>query len=93
VWRHLHNHNQSLSDSGVRTGILATSLTRAAVIEAMQTCRVFSSDDPYIEVRFSPGDHWMGKTERPNPAYTAAGPSPTRSAWPETNICLPVQSS
>jgi hypothetical protein len=54
--------NHSLTDSGIRTGILATSLTRAGLLEAMQARRVFSSDDPYIEVRFSLGDHWMGET-------------------------------
>lgn len=54
--------NHSLSDSGIRTGILATSLTRAGVLEAMQARRVYSSDDEYIEVRFSLGDHWMGET-------------------------------
>ncbi|HEX6243086.1 MAG TPA: CehA/McbA family metallohydrolase [Polyangiales bacterium] len=59
--------NHSLSDSGVRTGILANSLTRAGVYEAMQVRRVFSSDDLYIELRFSLGDHWMGEEVRSAP--------------------------
>ncbi|MFT3923320.1 MAG: CehA/McbA family metallohydrolase [Myxococcales bacterium] len=53
--------NHSLTDSGIRTGVLASSLTRAGVLEAMQARRVFSSDDLYIEVRFSMGNHWMGE--------------------------------
>lgn len=53
--------NHSLSDSGVRTGVLATSLTRAGIVDAMRARRVFSSDDQYIELRFSLGDRWMGE--------------------------------
>jgi hypothetical protein len=28
-------------------------------VDAMRSRRAFSSDDQYIEVRFSLGDHWM----------------------------------
>jgi trimeric autotransporter adhesin len=60
--------NHCLCDYGVRTGVLATSLSRAGIVDAMRNRRVFSSDDPYIEVRFSLGDHWMGEV-----VITAAG--------------------
>jgi hypothetical protein len=53
--------NHSLSDAGVRTGVLATSLTRAGIVDAMRARRLFSADDLYIEVRFSLGDRWMGE--------------------------------
>ena len=63
--------NHSLSDSGVRTGVLATSLTRAGIVSAMKARRVFSSDDQYIEVRFSLGDFWMGEVVNATPGtYT-----------------------
>jgi len=53
--------NHSLSNSGIRTGVLALSHTRAGLIEALRARRVFSSDDRYIEVRFTFGDHWQGE--------------------------------
>jgi hypothetical protein len=53
--------NHCLCDYGVRTGVLATSLSRAGIVDAMRARRVFSADDQYIEVRFSLGDHWMGE--------------------------------
>lgn len=53
--------NHSLTDAGVRTGVLATSLSRAAILDAMRNRRVYSSDDPFIELRFSLGDHWLGE--------------------------------
>lgn len=63
--------NHCLCDSGVRTGVLATSLTRAGIVDAMRSRRVFSSDDEYIEVRFSLGDRWMGEIVTTGPAtYT-----------------------
>src|SRR5262249_30883945 len=53
--------NHCLCDYGVRTGVLATTLSRGGIVDAMRARRVFSADDPYIEVRFSLGDRWMGE--------------------------------
>jgi hypothetical protein len=63
--------NHCLCDYGVRTGVLATSLGRDGIVDAMRNRRVFSSDDQYIEVRFSLGDHWMGEVVNTAPGtYT-----------------------
>ncbi|MDY6825030.1 MAG: CehA/McbA family metallohydrolase [Thermodesulfobacteriota bacterium] len=54
--------NHSLKTNTHRTVIVAPELSRAALLDAMQHRRLYSSDDPDIEVIFRQGDTWMGGT-------------------------------
>lgn len=52
--------NHSLSTNSHRTVIIAPSLTRADLLEAIRERRLYSSDDPDMKVSFKSGDYWMG---------------------------------
>jgi hypothetical protein len=52
-----------------RTVILAETLTRDALFDAMQAGRVYSSDDPNLKAVLKLGQHWMGSTVKvPGPS-------------------------
>ncbi len=53
------NHELAVGNGG-RTAVLAPSLTRTAVMDALRERRVYSTDDPNMQVFFSSGDQWMG---------------------------------
>lgn len=53
--------NHSLSTNSHRTVIIASSLTRAGLLHAMQERRLYSSDDPNMEIIFKSGEVWMGE--------------------------------
>ena len=57
--------NHSLKTNTHRTVIVAPELSRAALLDAMKNRRIYSSDDPNIEVVFKQGDTWMGGTVYP----------------------------
>lgn len=54
--------NHSLNTNTHRTVIVAPELSRAALLDAMRNRRLYSSDDPNIEVIFKQGGTWMGGT-------------------------------
>jgi len=57
-----NNDNHSLSDAGRRTVLVATELTRAGLVSAMRARRMYSSDDPNMEIAFVLRGSWMGST-------------------------------
>lgn len=57
-----NNDNHSLADSGRRTVIVASELTRAGLLSAMRSRRIYSSDDHNLEVAFALQGAWMGST-------------------------------
>jgi hypothetical protein len=65
------NHTLSFSNGG-RTVVLASALTRAAIIDGLQAKRVYSTDDPNMKVAFVFDDQWMGSrvTVAPNSSAT-----------------------
>ena len=72
-WRVVPTNNQdnhSLNATSHRTAMVAASLSRATLLDAMRTRRIYSSDDPTMKVIFKLGDAWMG-SEVTQPAGTA----------------------
>jgi trimeric autotransporter adhesin len=57
-----NNDNHSLSDSGRRTVLVAESLTRGNLLSALRARRMYSSDDPNVEIAFVLNGSWMGST-------------------------------
>lgn len=54
--------NHSMTTNTHRTAIIAPSLTRAGLLQAMRDRRLYSTDDPNMEVIFKSGEIWMGDT-------------------------------
>jgi predicted metal-dependent phosphoesterase TrpH len=52
--------NHSLSTNSHRTVLIAPELTRSALLYAMKNRRIYSTDDPNINVVFKLGKAWMG---------------------------------
>ncbi len=52
--------NHSLSTNSHRSVIIAPALTRGVLLEALRERRLYSSDDPDMELSFKSGDFWMG---------------------------------
>jgi hypothetical protein len=52
--------NHSLQTNSHRTVCIGESLTREALLEAMHSRRLYSSDDPDTRVVFKLGENWMG---------------------------------
>jgi DNA/RNA endonuclease YhcR with UshA esterase domain len=48
------------TDTPARTGLVATSLTEAALVEAMRARRVFATEDPNLALAVRGNDVWMG---------------------------------
>ncbi len=61
--------NHRLRTNAHRTAIVARSLTRASLLEALRNRRVYSSDDPNLRLTFQLGEEWMGARA------TASGPT------------------
>ncbi|MDY6856188.1 MAG: CehA/McbA family metallohydrolase [Thermodesulfobacteriota bacterium] len=62
-WRIAPTNNQdnhSLDSNTHRTVIIAPELSRVALLDAMRKRRIYSSDDPNIEVIFKYNEYWMG---------------------------------
>jgi hypothetical protein len=63
-WRLAPTNNQdnhSLSTNSHRTVIIADQLSQDSLFTALSARRVYSSDDPNMEVLFKVGAHWMGE--------------------------------
>jgi len=54
--------NHSLSSNSSRTVIIAPTLTRTDLLNALKAKRFYSSDDPSIQIAFRQGAAWMGST-------------------------------
>jgi hypothetical protein len=52
--------NHSLQTNCHRTGVVSRELSRSGVLEAVSKRRVYSSDDPDMQVLFKHGATWMG---------------------------------
>lgn len=52
--------NHTLSSNSHRTAVIATELSRGGLIDAMKNRRIYSTDDPNIQVVFKQGSSWMG---------------------------------
>lgn len=52
--------NHSLSTNSHRTAIVAPDLSRASLMDALKARRVYSTDDPNMQVVFRQGSAWMG---------------------------------
>jgi hypothetical protein len=64
-WRVAPTSNQDnhyLGTNSHRTGVVARGLTRASLAEAVASRRIYSSDDPDLEVTFKCGEDWMGSS-------------------------------
>ncbi len=59
--------NHSLETNSHRTAVIAPSLTREAVFDAMISRRVYSTDDPNIKIAFKCNDAWMGSSVEVDP--------------------------
>ncbi len=56
--------NHSLKGNPHRTAILAGALTQGALLEALVSRRVYSTDDPNLRLLFKLGEAWMGEEVR-----------------------------
>jgi hypothetical protein len=54
--------NHSLSTNSHRTVVVAPQLTREDILQGIRERRVYSSDDPNMEVVYKAGAAWMGST-------------------------------
>lgn len=52
--------NHKLKTNTHRTVLIAPTLKRAALLDALKQRRTFSSDDPNMHLIFKAGGHWMG---------------------------------
>ena len=52
--------NHSMQTNSHRTVAIMNSFTRQGLIDAMKARRIYSSDDPNMEIIFKHGDAWMG---------------------------------
>ncbi|MFP4418467.1 MAG: CehA/McbA family metallohydrolase [Chitinispirillaceae bacterium] len=62
-WRVAPTNNQdnhTLSTNSHRSVIIAAALTRDDLLDALRERRLYSSDDPNLELTFKSGDYWMG---------------------------------
>jgi trimeric autotransporter adhesin len=57
-----NNDNETLTDLGRRTVLVASGLTRAELLSAMRARRMYSSDDHNLEIAFVLNGAWMGST-------------------------------
>lgn len=54
--------NHSLTINSHRTAVIAGELSREGLLEAMESRRIYSTDDPDMLVVFKCGDVWMGSS-------------------------------
>lgn len=54
--------NHSLKTNSHRTGVICKGLTRASIMEGLAARRVYSSDDPDLQLVFKSGSDWMGSS-------------------------------
>ncbi len=62
-WRTAPTANQDnhvLTDTGIRTVVVAPELSRTAIMQALEERRAYSSDDPDMRVTFLCNGSWMG---------------------------------
>lgn len=52
--------NHTLSAYSHRTAVIAPTLTRASILDAVENRRVYSTDDPNLKIVFKQGKNWMG---------------------------------
>ena len=52
--------NHTFTENGCRTVVLATELTREAILEALRARRVYAADNPEAKVAFKCNGQWMG---------------------------------
>ncbi len=62
--------NHELKATNIRTAYLGERLSRDALVDAMRNRRIYSSDDPNMEIVFKHGDAFMGSVVRPTGLFT-----------------------
>jgi predicted metal-dependent phosphoesterase TrpH len=56
----LDNHHFNYTSH--RTAVICNNITRNEIIDGLKAMRVYSTDDPNMEILFSNGANWMGST-------------------------------